>query len=225
MRQLRQTVAGLVAAGLAVICGGVLSGCGAPAYSFASDAHDQAYFKVPSNWHQVNQQLVIQVQDNLLAKGPAGYTGGPYTWSRAYSADPDQPAQTILDGASEPVVYASVQNLRGSLRAYLSFDEMRDLLFPVTITDRQEAVAEGEKLSGFVQLSNATLTNKYGMRGINELFEYDINGLPDTFDQTVYTNAATTKLYVLLVQCYQACFLSHEAQIAAVVQSFIVRGP
>ena len=62
------------------------------------------------------------------------------------------------------------------------------------------------------------------MRGINELYEYTVSGRPDAFDQTVLTNSDTTKLYLLLVQCYQDCFISHQSQIKAVVESFTVRG-
>ena len=50
---------------------------------------------------------------------------------------------------------------------------------------------------------------------------------PATVDEyfAVASNlAATTKLYLLLVQCYQACFISHRPQIATVVNSFTVDG-
>jgi len=63
-----------------------------------------------------------------------------------------------------------------------------------------------------------------GVRGINELFQYDIGSVPEVFDQTVLTNSETTKLYLLLVQCDQACFVAHTSQIASVMQSFTVRG-
>jgi hypothetical protein len=121
-------------------------------------------------------------------------------------------------------VYASVQNLRDSLRAELSFNFMRDLLLPVTSGARQEASAEGEKLTGFSLVSSTTITGSDGVHGINELFEYDVGGQPDAFDQTVLTNGATTKLYLLLVQCFQSCFVAHAAQIRTVVDSFTVRG-
>ena len=123
-----------------------------------------------------------------------------------------------------PVVYASVQDLSPSLRAALSFDYMRDLLFPVTAQRDRRPRANGSTLTGFTLVSSTTITTKDGVRGINELYEYTIGGLPDAFDQTVLTNSSTTKLYLLLVQCYQDCFVSHDAQIKTVVNSFTVRG-
>jgi hypothetical protein len=221
MRQVRRSAIGLIAAGC--LLAGV-TGCGAPAFTYATDSQDQTYFKVPSSWHQVNQEELALVQADLLAKSPIGSSGGSYSWSAAYSALANPPSDRIIDGSTEPVVYVSVQDVDSALRSELSFDLMRDVLFPVTATARQEAAAAGAKLTGFDQISSSTITNKYGMRGINELYEYNVGGLPDVFDQTVLTNIATDKLYVMLVQCYQACFVANEKQIADVINSFLVRG-
>jgi hypothetical protein len=225
MRQLRRTALtaafAAVAAAVAMTC---LASCAAPAYTYAADMHDHAYFKVPSSWQQVNPRSLADAQLVLLSRSAAGPAGGKFAWSRAYSATLDPSPSALLTGSGNPVVYASVQNVRDSLRAALSFDEMRDLLFPVTSADRQEAAAAGDKLTGFNLVYSNTITTTDGVRGINELFEYDINGVPDAFDQTVLTNSATTKLYLLLVQCYQSCFLSHETQIKQVVDSFTVEG-
>jgi hypothetical protein len=221
MRRLRRTGAALVAAGTLLAA---LAGCAAPAYTYASDSADQAYFKVPASWPEVNPEALANTQAALLSKSAAGQAGGAFAWSRAYSAVADPGAIDVLTGSASPMVYASVQRLRDSLRASLSFDYMRDLLFPVTPQARQEAAADGDKLAGFALISSSTITASDGVRGINELFEYDIHGQPDAFDQTVLTNSATTKLYLLLVQCSQGCFAAHAAQIKAVVESFTVRG-
>jgi len=220
-RQLRLTAAAMLSAGAALA---LLAGCGAPSYTYAADSADHAYFKVPASWQQVSPAKLAEVQNAFLTNSAAGAAGGAFTWSRAYAAAAKPTLTSLLSGSSSPVVYASVQNLRDSLRASLSFDYMRDLLFPVTSEAREEASAEGERLTGFDLVASSTITAPGGVRGINELFEYDVNGQPDAFDQTVLTNSDTTKLYLLLVQCYQGCFASHAAQIKAVIDSFTVRG-
>lgn len=220
IRQLRRTAIGLVAVG-AMLAG--LTACGAPSYTYASDSHDQAYFKVPASWPQVNPQEVSTVQQ-ALSRSLAGAAGGKFAWSRAYDSAANPAASGLLIGSRTPVVYASVQDVRSSLRATLSFNQMRDLLLPVTSTGRQAAAAQGLRLAGFNLLASATITTKDGVRGINELFEYSVGGQLNAFDQTVLTNSETTKLYLLLVQCYQSCFVSHAAQIKDIVNSFTVRG-
>jgi hypothetical protein len=223
MRQLRRTAAAMaaVAAALTVTC---LAGCAAPAYTYAADTDQHLIFEVPAGWHEVDSSSLAEAQTVLLSHSAAGPPGGKFLWSRAYAAADDPPASQLLSGSRSPVVYASIQNISDGLRAELSFDEMRDMLFPVTSEDRQEAAAAGDKLTGFSLVYSHELTTSGDMRGINEVFEYDIAGLPDAFDLTVLTNSATTKLYLLLVQCYQSCFLSHEAQIRQIVNSFNVRG-
>jgi hypothetical protein len=223
MQRSRRTVSGAIAAGLVLLAGGVLTACGTPAYIYVSDKTDNAYFKVPSAWHQVNAQFVEQAQ-SLLTKSLAGQAGGTLEWARAYAETSSPTAESLLDSSSTPVVYATVQNMKLSLRGELSFDVMRDLIFPVTPAARQEAADAGEKLEGFESIGYTLITTKYNMRGINEVFEYEVDGQPNAFDLTVLTNAQTTKLYLLLIQCYQACFAAHESQIAAVANSFTVRG-
>jgi hypothetical protein len=222
MLQLRRTVTRLVAAGALLA---VISGCGAAAYTYAADSADSAYFKVPSYWHEVDPHSLAQAQAVLLSKSAAGAAGGRLAWSRAYTPSAKPAASALLAASSQPVVYASVQYVGDSLRAELNYDLMRDLLFPVTPAGRKAAIAAGETLPGFSLISDTVITTKYGMRGINELYEYTIDGQPDAFDQTVLTNAGTTKLYLLLVQCFQGCFLANRTQIAAVINSFTVRGP
>ncbi len=219
MGQFRRIATGLVAAGLLA----ATVGC-TPSYNYAADSADNAYFKVPASWQQINPQQLAAAQASELSNSALGPSGGSFAWSRAYAARWDASAGTLLTASREPVVYASVQSLSTGLREALSFNFMRDLLFPVTSGARKQAAAAGSTLTGFALINSTVITTHDGVRGINELYEYTINGQPDAFDQTVLTNSSTTKLYLLLVQCYQNCFVAHIAQIKSVVDSFTVRG-
>jgi hypothetical protein len=223
IRQLRRTAVGLVAAGT-MLAG--LTACAAPTYTYASDSADRAYFKVPSSWPQVGPRTLFDVQV-VLGNTLAGQAGSDYAWARAYDSAAHPSPTDLLAGSRTPVVFASVEDLKSSMQGALSFNTMRDLLFPyypVTATARQQATADGIKLTGFDLLDSNTITTKDGVRGINELYEYTVGKQTLVFDQTVLTNTDTTKLYLLLVQCYVQCFASHAAQIKTVVDSFTVRG-
>lgn len=223
MRQLRRTAVAFGIAAVALTMAGSLAGCAAPAYTYAADSSDHAYFKVPSGWHQVSPHLLADAQ-LILSKSLAGPLGGKLVWSRAYTAATDLPANRLLADSPAPVVYVSVQYLRDSQRAQLSFDGMRNLLLAVTRQARQAATLAGVRLPPYKLVGSATIITADGFRGIAEQYVYDIGGLPDEFLQTVLTNSATTKLYLLLVQCVTTCFHAHAAQIATVAQSFTVRG-
>jgi hypothetical protein len=222
-RQLRRTAVGLLAAGT-MLTG--LTACAAPAYTYASDSADQAYFKVPSSWQPVDPGTLLTVQTDLGAT-LAGLPGGTFAWARAYDPAAHPSPAELLAGSRTPTVYASVQDLKSSISDGLSYNTMRDLLFPyypVTAAGRKQAASDGFKLTGFDLLGSNTISAKGGVRGINELYEYTVSGHVVVFDQTVLTNTDTTKLYLLLIQCYEQCFASNAAQIKTVVDSFTVRG-
>ena len=145
MKQLRRTA---VAVTLAATALALIAGCGAPSFKYAADSADHAYFKVPASWQQVSPDKLAAVQGALLNNSAAGPAGGSFIWSRAYSGAQKPALSTLLVGSNTPAVYASVQSLKDALRSALSFDEMRDLLFPVTSQARQAAAAAGENLTG-----------------------------------------------------------------------------
>ena len=204
-------VAPLAVVGLSV------AGCLAPQYTYVSDNADNAYFKVPPSWHQVNESSLQSTE------GPATQDGS-YLWSEAYDASATPSVAHIFSAAAQPVAYASVLSLSSAERNDISFNSMRDLLLPVTQAARNAAAAAHADLSGFASLSDQLLTDSHNNRGIREVFQYTLGGSPETFDLTVMTNAATTKLYFLLVQCSTACFADNYQQISNVVNSFTVGG-
>jgi hypothetical protein len=201
----------LVAVGLSV------AGCLAPQYTYVADNADNAYFKVPPSWHQVNESSLQSTE------GPSTQEGS-YLWSEAYDASAVPSVGHIFSATSSPVAYASVLSLSSAERNDISFNSMRDLLLPVTQAARSAAASAHEDLSGFASLSDQVITDNHNNRGIHEVFQYDLESTPETFDLTVMTNAATTKIYFLLVQCSTTCFADNYQEISNVVNSFTVGG-
>ena len=201
-----------------VIVGLSAAGCSlTPQYNYVSDSADSAYFKVPPSWHQVPESSLQS------AEGSASQEGS-YLWSRAFDANSKPSVDHVFAATSQPVAYASVISLSSNERGEMSFNSMRDLLLPVTAAARKAATAAHENLSGFASLSDAVITDSNNDRGIREIFEYDLGTTLETFDLTVLTNAATTKLFFLLVQCSATCFAASYPQISDVVNSFTVGG-
>jgi hypothetical protein len=211
----------LRATALAIVAGLSLVACGSGPYTYVVDSGDQAYFKVPTSWKQVNEGRLDEIEDaELQSQG----IGGSYSWSRAYEEYRSPSAELVYASSPEPVVLASVLDMSATERNSLSFNNMRDLLLPVTAEARKAASAAHAELPGFHSIGNEVISDSGGIRGISEIFEYDVGTSTEVFDQTVLTNSATTKLYLLLVHCTLSCFASHKDQIAAVVQSFTVKG-
>jgi hypothetical protein len=201
-----------------LLVGLLTAGCSlSPQYTYVSDSGDSAYFKVPPSWHEVNESSLQSAEGQSSKEGS-------YLWSAAYDASPRPSVSHVFSATSTPVAYASVISMSSAERNDVSFNSMRDLLLPVTSQARQAAASAHQSLSGFASLSDQVITNSNNDRGIREIFDYDLGLTPETFDLTVMTNSATTKLYFLLVQCSETCFAANYSEISQVVDSFTVGG-
>jgi hypothetical protein len=199
------------------IVGLSVAGCLAPAYTYVADSTDSTYFKVPPSWHEVSPSSLEAVQGQSASQGT-------YLWSRAYDDSSTPSVNHVFSSSPKPVAYASVLGLTATQRADISFNSMRDLLLPVTSAARNAASAAHVGLPGFAALGDEVITNGSHDRGIREIFDYNLGFTSETFDLTVMTNSATTKLYFLLVHCSATCFAANYPQISKVVGSFTVGG-
>ena len=73
-------------------------------------------------------------------------------------------------------------------------------------------------------LGDSVLTPGDGMRGVRDVFSYQVQGQQQTFDQTVLANEDLTKVYLLLVRCSSACYSDRRDELQEIAQSFTVRG-
>jgi len=196
-----------------------LSGCGAPAYTYVADSSAGTYYKVPSEWHQISQKDL-----NAAIKAAGGSSAG--IWTTAFDANtaPSVDHNGSIN-LSQPYVVAQVLALSSTGTNELSYDAMRDIWLPVTSSARQTAVSEGFPGSNFTQSRGQMISGKQGVHGVRETFQYTLEGVGNTFDEEVLTNADQTELYLLQVHCTQACYTKNQNNINTVMSSFTVGSP
>jgi hypothetical protein len=217
----RRGKAMIAAACLALI--GTLTACGTPGYTYVKNSGDKLYFKVPAEWSRIDQGALDGEQfadpDSATAEVQKALN-----WSVAYDAD-DSPSPRHIFGprAAEPVVYARVQRLPPDDRGTVSFDSMRDLLLPVTTTARQTALQQGVQLTGFELLADEVINPEDGLRGVHSVFNYNVSGTLQTFDQTVLANDDASKVYLLLVRCSAKCYRERTDEIKPITKSMTVK--
>jgi hypothetical protein len=103
---------------------------------------------------------------------------------------------------------------------------LRDFMLPVTSSTRQADAQSGFPLTNFKQLRDQTISGKQGVHGVRETFQYTFpNGIADTFDESVLTNANQTVVYFLMVHCTSACYSQNHDKIDTVMTSFTVGSP
>lgn len=196
-----------------------LSGCGAPAYTYVADSSAGTYYKVPSEWHQISQKDL-----NAAIKAAGGSSAG--IWTTAFDANtaPSVDHNGSID-LSQPYVVAQVLALSSTGTNELSYDAMRDIWLPVTSSARQTAASEGFSGSNFAQSRDQMISGKQGVHGVRETFQYTLEGVANTFDEEVLTNADQTELYLLQVHCTEACYTKNQNNINTVMSSFTVGSP
>jgi hypothetical protein len=194
-----------------------LTACGAPAYTYVADSTDSAYYKVPTSWHSISQS---SLSAELTAEG--GSADG--AWITAFDdAGSPTAGHFLAFNVSQPFVFAEVGQLSSDASNALSYNGLRDFLFPVSEAGREEAEESGDfPLTNFTQLRDETITASFGVHGVRETFEYTYGGVADTFDEVVLTNADQTTVYFLIVHCTETCYSQNESDINTVMSSFTV---
>jgi hypothetical protein len=205
---------------MAVLATVGLSACGAPSYTYVADSAAKAYYKVPSDWHQISQK-------DLNAALSAAGGSGVGIWSTAFDASTAPSGSNFLAPAiSKPFAFAEVGTLSSTVSAEISYNMLRDFMLPVTSDARTQDAASGFPLTDFKSLRDETITATQGVHGVRETFQYTFpGGIVDTFDEDVLTNADQTVVYFLMVHCTDTCYSQNQDNINTVMSSFTVGSP
>ena len=219
-RSIRGLTGGLAFLLMGALVTGGLSACGAPGYTYVADTPAKAYYKVPSQWHEISQKDL----DSAL-KAAGGSSDG--IWSTAFDAGMAPSGNNFLaPSINKPFVFAEVGTLSSTVSNELSYNMLRDFMLPVTSDSRQQDAASGFPLTDFKQLRDQTIAGKQGVHGVRETFQYTFpGGVADTFDESVLTNSDQTVVYFLMVHCTNSCYSQNQNNINTVMSSFTVGSP
>jgi hypothetical protein len=195
-----------------------LSACGAPAYTYVADGSAGTYYKVPTQWHQLSQK-------NLNAALTAEGLSGNGIWSTAFDgAGTPSGSDFLAPDLAQPFVFAEVGTLTSTASNEVSYNMLRDFMFPVSSSARSQDT--DFPLTDFKSLRDQTVTAARGVHGVRETFQYTFpTGEADTFDEDVLTNADQTVVYFLLVHCTNACYEQDQNAINTVMTSFTIGSP
>lgn len=218
-RSTRGLTGGLTFLLLSALVTMALSACGAPAYTYVADSSAGTYYKVPAQWHQISQKDI-----NAAIQAAGGSSAG--VWSTAFDGS-SRPSASHNGSVNlgQPYVFAEVGQLSSTGSSQLSYDAMRDMWLPVTSTARQQDASAGFPGTNFTQIRDQVITAKQGVHGVRETFRYTFNGVTDTFDEEVLTNADQTFLYILQVHCTESCYSQNQNNINTIMTSFTVGSP
>jgi hypothetical protein len=132
MLSMARVAAALAAVILTWAVFGAVSGCAPPDHTYVANTANKTYFKVPASWHEIDEEA--------LKPSPTGASPTPASdseWVAAYdAAAAPSPAHLVASDTPDPIVYVSVQPVAAEAGGQISFDNLRDLVLPVTATAR-----------------------------------------------------------------------------------------
>jgi hypothetical protein len=208
-------LAGLCAAALA-------TACGAPSYTYVTNADDQLYFKVPTSWQRIDQKALDAVAATGLKPSEAAALKAS-SWSVAYdSAANPSVTHLLATSAQTPVVYSRVLSVDEDNRGGVTLDSLRNSFLPITENARLQAAANGTALPE-ADIRTDEVVKQHGLQGVHTVFRFPLGGRVEAFDQTAYRARDGSKIYLLLIRCAQTCYADrYQDELAPVVRSFTV---
>jgi hypothetical protein len=215
----------LRAAALVLAASSILA-CGAADYTYVKNSGERTYFKVPRQWHRVDQAALDDIFSSDHPDSAAAAIRQQMVWSIAYDADGrPSPLHLFAGDGDDPFVYATVRHLTDRQRDAISFDTLRNAILPVTEDARQSALQAGAPLDAFELLTDEVLRPGSGIRGVRVVFNYRIASHPElnTFEQIAYLNDDTSRMYLMLVRCSAPCYRDRGRELHDVANSFTVR--
>lgn len=206
----------------AAVAVAVLSGCGAPEYTYVTNSDDRTYLRIPNTWRPIDERSLGEA----IGLDPTDKEAKRGFWLQGYDADPTPSADHLLgQHSAAPAVFIGVRDVPEVARGQVSLDLLRDLFRPVSAAAREEdAMNPSSPFTGFSLVSDEVLTPGKGLRGVHVVYRYRISGGPSqVFDQIAYVNDDASKLYMFYVRCSSECYEHRKQEIANVVSSFTVR--
>ena len=199
---------------LVLLIAAMIAGCGAPQFTYVASSSNSTYFKVPHGWHEISGSALDKQLGSSSGAWSVGYDAG-----RAPSA-----SHAFSFGISQPFVFALGWQLSSTESNEISYNGLRDFIFPVTSSARSAATKDSYPLTNFHLISDSVLDPGQGVHGVRDVFEYTYpDGSVDTFDQVAYLNSTSTKVYVLVLHCQASCYSKNVSEINTVMTSFTVR--
>jgi hypothetical protein len=200
----------------------LVTGCGAPEYTYVTNSADRTYVKLPAAWRPIDKKAL----DDAIGLDPTMSDEQRGLWLEGYDADTaPSPLHLFGPSASAPAAFVSVQQIPESVRGQFSLDKLRDLFYPVSPSAREAAEMDPTSgLTDFALVTDEVLTPGKGLRGVHSVFRYRMgDGPPQMIDQTAYLNDDASKLYMFFVRCSTECYQQRQQEIGNVVSSFTVR--
>ena len=198
----------------------LLTGCGQASQKYASDSKDGVYFAVPNSWEAITSKELFS-QELLSTIQGAAERAALVRFQVAYSPDTKVRAKDVLtlSAPAGPIAYARVRALTNAEIQQVSYNDLRNLILPLTTWEDGSATTIPE----FNVISDQEEVQKGG-RGVHTVFEFKNNGVSQTINQTGLLSNDHRLLVMFVVRCSTICYNKNKREIDKAVTSLTDKG-
>jgi len=198
----------------------LLTGCAQSSHKYGSDTKDGVYFSVPNSWHTISSMELAKQEALSTVQGSAERLA-LVRYQIAYSPDPKLTAKDVLTltAPKNPIVYARVRGLTNSEIQQVSYNDLRNLILPLTSWEDGTA----SSIPVYSVDSDREAVQKGG-RGVHTVFSFTNNGVSQTINQTGILSSDHRTLVMFIVRCSTTCYKKNKVDIEKSVASFTDRG-
>ncbi len=198
----------------------LVSACGAPSHKYGESKSEGVYFSVPYTWHEISTAQLKAEE----AKSTSALVLDRLTlvkWQEAYSQSAGLMAKDAysLKAPDVPLVFARVRALYPEEANAMSYDLLRDVVWPVT-----DWVNNPTATTPVYNIVDDHEVVQRGARGVRTIFSVVQSGISQTIDQTSLMSPDHQKIYVLFVRCTTVCYNKNIKAMSRIAESFTVRG-
>ena len=202
------------------VLGLLISGCGAPSQKYGESKSEGVYFAVPYSWHEITTAQLNAVEAHSTSALVLERLA-LVKWQDAYSQDAGLVAKDAysLRAPEVPLVFARVRALYPEEANAMSYDLLRDVVWPVT-----DWVNNPTSTTPVFNIVADHEVVQKGARGVRTIFNVVQSGVSQTIDQTSLMSPDHQKIYIFFVRCTTVCYNKNIKAMSRIADSFTVRG-
>ena len=179
------------------------------------------FVAIPKGWNRISESAIHnrEMQSTSLvakARAQAVVFQEAYSYSSGVS-----PAEVLsVNAPKDAIVYLRVRDLNGDEMNSVSYNWLRDLVFPLTswLGGSASNIPQWELLDDLENVQK-------GARGVQSL--YSVTGsdkVSQTISQTALVSDDRSRIYFLMIRAKTSWYNTHKAILKKIADSFTVRG-
>ena len=202
------------------VLGLLISGCGAPSQKYGESKSEGVYFTVPYSWKEITRTQ-LNAEEAKSTSPLVLERLALVKWQDAYSQAAGLVAKDAysLKAPDVPLVFARVRALYPEEANAMSYDLLRDVVWPVT-----DWVNNPTASTPVFNIVDDHEVVQKGARGVRTIFSVVQSGVSQTIDQTSLMSPDHQRIYVLFVRCTTLCYNKNIKLMSRIADSFTVRG-